>query len=398
MSQFGVGIGAMGFLLLMFLGLSIASILLFKRHRVLAIVLAIPVVLVGFAVVALMTIRGNRPPTRTEASRHTVDQIAQSATLTTPTTPWSKGVDEFLPADIYPSAVAAADAAARQLIAQLPPRPPPPQVSPDLTVYCADMTAARRVVHAFTQSDKVGQVTLNSDEAATATPRWEAHVQIQTNDVSIQFQGEGPSGLAIVPYVDKPWVDRFSEYVNRHPNNDHLRAVSDQPFTSEAEARDRAVELAAGYLTEPVVEQIRQGYPQLFSGQYAPIRRDWVQSRIAAHLPEVITDRFVQRFERPFGDIWQVWILVDRSLMTDTVTHRIGMEAHSRRSAAVAETGAVRRSWLARIFSVAGIVVVILLAYLFLNIATRGYYVWMLRIAAIVLGLLVFALWRASPF
>ena len=106
--------------------------------------------------------------------------------------------------------------------------------------------------------------------------------------------------------------------------------------------------------------------------------------RIVAHLPEVITDRFVQRFQRPFGDVWQVWILVDRSQMAERVTHPIAMEGHSNRAVATSE----HRVWATHILSLVGIVVVILAAYLFLNAAPRGYYAWALRIAAAVLALI----------
>ena len=55
----------------------------------------------------------------------------------------------------------------------------------------------------------------------------------------------------------------------------------------------------------------------------------------------------------------------------------------------IAAGSSLRVSWLwgwgQRVLSVAAVVVVILLAYLFLNAATKGYYEWALRVAAVVL-------------
>lgn len=73
--------------------------------------------------------------------------------------------------------------------------------------------------------------------------------------------------------------------------------------------------------------------------------------------------------------MWQHWLLVEASAGK---VHHLAARSWSRRKTR-------RDTWLWRGLSLAGVVGVVLLVYLFLNLATRGYYVWSLRIAAAVL-------------
>ena len=57
-------------------------------------------------------------------------------------------------------------------------------------------------------------------------------------------------------------------------------------------------------------------------------------------------------------------------------------------SLSAAEAGFFGLSWWWQALSVAGMVAAICLVYVFLNVATRGYYVWSLRVAAIILAAL----------
>ncbi len=52
-----------------------------------------------------------------------------------------------------------------------------------------------------------------------------------------------------------------------------------------------------------------------------------------------------------------------------------------------AEVHTVRITWARMILSAFGVLVVIVAAYLFLNMATKGYYEWSLRIAGMVLAI-----------
>jgi len=364
--------------------LGIASILLFRRHRTVAILLGAPVIVL-LALAFLVFIgypsqRATPTPYTVSYNRSLTVQVASESSAPLPSSSWSSGVDEFLLADIYPSAAAAAEAAARQVLTELPQQGQGRQ-RPHLTVTCGDSAIAKRVIEAFKESDRFDEVAFNAKGASAGES--EAHVQVQSANVSVEVRGEALSGLAVVPYIDKPWVDRFSEYANRKRSS-QFRVVSDKPYSTEIEARDRAIELAAAHLVDPVCRQLQHSRYRLKIG------RDQMQSQIAAQLTgnlgsryPVVADKFVQQFRRPFGDVWQVWILVDRVPAINQMA-----SFYNRRSSAIYEDPAADRTALkTKIVSVVGVVVVILAAYLFLNAATRGYYVWALRVAAVVLAL-----------
>jgi hypothetical protein len=89
-----------------------------------------------------------------------------------------------------------------------------------------------------------------------------------------------------------------------------------------------------------------------------------------------IVDQFVQSFDGLSGRLWRQALLIDASAEK---LSRLG-------SRKVAEVRVIRNTWAGMILSGLGVLVVIIATYLFLNMATRGYYVWSLRIAGAVLA------------
>jgi hypothetical protein len=96
----------------------------------------------------------------------------------------------------------------------------------------------------------------------------------------------------------------------------------------------------------------------------------------------LIRDEFLQRFERPYGTVYRQALLVDVSDDQLNMLTSRAISGASRRAQQMAQDQMhVRRS----IASAVGLALLILVVYLFLNAATKGYYLWSLRIAGSVL-------------
>jgi len=95
-----------------------------------------------------------------------------------------------------------------------------------------------------------------------------------------------------------------------------------------------------------------------------------------------ILDRFVQSFEGAAGKIWRQALLIDASAgKLKNLAQRKAVVARNRRS-----------TWARMFFSIIGLIVLITVVYAFLNAATKGYYVWSLRVAGFVFALVVIIL------
>jgi hypothetical protein len=96
-----------------------------------------------------------------------------------------------------------------------------------------------------------------------------------------------------------------------------------------------------------------------------------VESELRRH--KLIRDEFVQRFERPYGIVYRKALLIDVS--DDQITSLANQYA----TIAWANSRHLNQSWA----SLIGLVLLIVVVYLFLNAATKGYYVWSLRLGGI---------------
>jgi hypothetical protein len=173
-------------------------------------------------------------------------------------------------------------------------------------------------------------------------------------------------------FVEKPWVDNFSGFLNNQPDGRFIIAKSSESCLTESEANNQAMENACNQ----VAEMLRQTSNRLSSA-----RSDLLSKVNSNDILEggLILDRFVQSFEGAAGKIWRQALLIDAS--TEKLTQLARRKADMVRA---------RKMSLARtFFSIAGLLVLITMVYLFLNAATKGYYVWSLRIAGFVLALIL---------
>jgi len=173
----------------------------------------------------------------------------------------------------------------------------------------------------------------------------------------------------------KQWVEDLEDYQRRFSPAAAFAVGYSRLAGTAGEATDQAIKDA----TAKLVPLVRRRLPQ------RRFRSPFGRRRQYENLPEKIerelragrfvVDRFVQRFDRPYGQVWREAVLVDASPKSlKTMATRIA-------GADRAERVGLRRT----VFSLAALVVLICVVYGFLNAATRGYYTWSLRIAAVVL-------------
>jgi hypothetical protein len=176
--------------------------------------------------------------------------------------------------------------------------------------------------------------------------------------------------LAQTHFIEKPWVEDFSSFSNTKSNGRFIIARSADSCMTEAEANRQAVENACKHITTMLDKASRQLSKIPISYTHPVNSADIFDG-------DFVLDRFVQGFEGTAGRIWRQALLVDVS------TEKLTKLAH-RKAAMIRAT---KKTWARMSFSIFGLIILITVVYAFLNAATKGYYVWSLRIAGMVLFL-----------
>jgi hypothetical protein len=138
---------------------------------------------------------------------------------------------------------------------------------------------------------------------------------------------------------------------------------------TEAEANRQALDNACIQVSEMLsrISRRRSGVP-------APLATRVDSDDILES--DLVLDRFVQSFDGSAGRIWRQALLIDGS------TSKLEQLAHRK----IALVRTVKRNWAKMFITVLGLLLLISVVYVFLNAATKGYYVWSLRIAGLVLA------------
>lgn len=315
-------------------------------------------------------------------------ELARPAMFSSPI--WSEGVEHQFEADIYPSALAAAEALGRRLVGPVQTVAAEPnapvqvvlfQEGNDRQVVSALQRVLERELSAIPCSVEADLRNLRPDEVGL-TIRAEARVQEEiprdrgTLTIIETVMGGRITGTvytgqrrasAGADYIDKPWADNFSSFVAGKPDGHFLVARSREACTSENEAQQQAIRDAC--------DQFSNIAGQKWTA--VPGRPSLTVSSRDVQEGDFILDQFVQSFDGSAGRIWRHAILLDAS----------GPKLAWLQSRKAAETHEERVTWAHMILSALGVLIVIVVTYLFLNMATRGYYVWSLRIAGVVLAI-----------
>jgi hypothetical protein len=226
---------------------------------------------------------------------------------------------------------------------------------------------------AAVQDDEVG-IRLDLMNVQTLPTPWMRNSENTVASGTVQASVMATDKYASIKadFTDKPWVEDFSGFLNVKPNRRFVIAKSTDSCMTESEANRQALENACAQLTEMLsrISRRRSGVP-------APLA-----SRVDAEdilEGDLILDRFVQSFEGSAGRIWRQALLIDGS------TTKLEQLAHRK----VVMARAMKMNWARMFITVFGLLLLITIVYAFLNAATKGYYVWSLRIAGIVLAAVV---------
>jgi hypothetical protein len=276
----------------------------------------------------------------------------------------------FVP-DVYPSRPAAARAAALQWSRSDPRRwkTPPTRVrvmSDDQSLF----TPIQEGIRARWPTLRVEPCdgTLCGNGSAPSNEAW-LYVTLPKGAVALRCAGWSDSA-ASADYVDKPWVANFADYVGRAPGRWVVtHSDFDSPAVTAADAAREARAAAVDEVVPLVVGRMRDA---------AKFSRDGIRRAVEAQLlgHRLVTDRFPQKFERPYGTLYRETVLIDASdPQVDALARDVRRSLQAERTA--------------RLGGLAGAGAVLLVTYAlyrFANAFTRGYFTWSLRTAAAVVA------------
>ncbi|NLH43571.1 MAG: hypothetical protein GX448_17165 [Planctomycetes bacterium] len=299
---------------------------------------------------------------------------------------WSEGVEQEFEADVYPSSLAAAKALGRRM------------ADPIRTV-AGDPNAAVKVI-LFQENNERSLIAAFGRSLEQALPGVRCSIEADLRNVhpgevglTLRFDGmlrvqeegldlvlprdkirvlataftEARRTTAEADYVDKPWVDSFGAYASARPNESLIIARSSGTCTSESEANQQALDDVRARLTEALGRQTGRSLADL--GRPPISTRDVLDGGF-------VVDRFVQSFDTATGKVWRQAMLIDVS--GPKLARLANVQTHQARE--------TRMTWARMGLSSVGVLLLIGVIYFFLNMATRGYYEWSLRIAGAVLA------------
>jgi hypothetical protein len=168
----------------------------------------------------------------------------------------------------------------------------------------------------------------------------------------------------------KLWVDDWASFASSLRRDQlYLRTDVQAPAVDPDEARRLAVDAAVRSLRPVLASRIAAQRP---NAVWNPSDLDR-QLRAGLDSGQLIADQFVQRVDKSYGTLWKHQLLLDASPSR--------LDPIARQASSVMAASRARQ--ISFIGSVAGMAAVIVLLCLFLNFATRGYFVWRLRAAAV---------------
>ncbi|MBN1816064.1 MAG: hypothetical protein JW828_01810 [Sedimentisphaerales bacterium] len=308
---------------------------------------------------------------------------------------WHEGVEQEMPADMYPSQEAAVSALARQTGKLVDKVLAGEQISTQAELYGNDFVQLQLFQRTLNDRFGIDTQIIQRTEAPTSAdfqllPQNKLIFKLRKEEERFHYllpddaetrQLQGLFVLTVtyfdrlaqaqVRYHEKPWLTDFPQFQSQHRNHSYLLARSTSSATSQAQAEREAMTQATRQVAH-MINEIRIRTPNRM------LESDLSVNPVDLERRGMIFDRFTQQFYAAAGPIYRTALLIDTSEMT--------------MAPLVQEKTAIMRleriTWAKMILTFLGIAGLICIVYAFLNAATRGYYTWSLRIAAVVLGLI----------
>ncbi|MBN2130979.1 MAG: hypothetical protein JW741_15865 [Sedimentisphaerales bacterium] len=301
---------------------------------------------------------------------------------------WLEAIDHEFDADVYPSKRAAVRAMGSRMDALIE-RAAGDGVAPvTISIFQEGSeqelagTLATVVQERFPQAvcgvesnlrntaEKEVGITLHLSDLRLEPVEWAGSPREGSSSGRIEATVFGAGGTTSIGrrFVEKPWVVDFASFANSRPGKRFAIARSRQSCVSENDAMEQSLADAAVLLTRMVGDEMRHAGPL-----GSPLQVTSTDVRDG----DLIVDQFVQGLAGSASKIWRSALLIDTSGPKLTwLADRKSRAAHS-----------ARMDWARMIGSAVGVVALIAVIYFFLNMATRGYYEWSLRIAGVVLAI-----------
>ncbi len=380
------------------------------------VVLAIPLFFMSLskrsALVVSRTARYSRTTSddgRSDKFTVTTDRVAPRDELPSDSASADRLSETFL-ADVYPSALQAAEALAAHVARSFHGSPDqlsgtPRDSAPSETTVIAEADAASlpdvkvvgsadaMILQAVADALRKGALARRVEIApggATTAPAPRPASPSKEIICAVRVDGDNSGTVQIVlesadrqitraaRFVSKPWAANFAQYV-AGGHGPVVRAEC-APAASFEDAQKEALSDAARKLAPYVKSAIG---PTIDGVE---VDSQTIREAILAELRngKLVLDRFSQQFDRPYGKLWREQILVDaspkqmRQLATVAEFNQAVID-----DGKLAARNAERQTWWTLAVSLGGLAVLIFAVYLVLNAATKGYYTWVLRLLAI---------------
>ncbi len=187
---------------------------------------------------------------------------------------------------------------------------------------------------------------------------------VNNSSGTLRLRFANSSNLAhSVQFLEKDWLKTLSPLHNS--GHSVIVARSSSSCTDETEARDQAMGRAVE-MTENLLKQANTEY-----GVWDQEIEITPQDLQANHL---VADQFSQSLRTSTARVWRHAVLLN-------------LDPPRMQSLLAKKTTQIRRThktWANDLMSLAGLALVVFILYIFLNAATKGYYVWSLRVIALV--------------
>jgi hypothetical protein len=312
--------------------------------------------------------------------------------------------------DVYPCKITAAEGAARRVVDALNGSKDFAEDGATLVLVndalCAEATAsmanvfreqfpsARLVLRGSREpgaSDAGNLITVRpaaEEQARTVTDSGMKRTRF-TGTLTLTVTGGGVDRAFSTRFQDKCWAADFKTFLSQNPKTRYVLGQTREFASSEAEALAEARQAAAKEIWDPLRDELNDRN----RGRAGSINvtESFVRRQVESMLKQgkCVEDTFVQRLDGPNGQVWRASILVSLSpTNTDAMVKQVGQAARATVAAQSARRVEQAKGW----GSVAAFLAVIVLLYLLVNSLTKGYFVWRLRAASLLLcivGILV---------
>lgn len=307
---------------------------------------------------------------------------------------WMSGVEEQFLADVYSSVDSAAGALGRQISADFSEVVDDKKAPSMIHIYTdngADKVNAsalyalseqlrkeNETTEVFIHSNVMQEPIERVDGNTVIVKLEQAQIKRSSVEVAKNVQVDCRSGTLIaqvsgfagrfnkaVDFAEKSWLENFSDLLNNNKDVNLFIARSKESCKSQAQAYQQAVDDTCQKITSMFKGLANRSL--LLHDDFRITASDILNNSL-------IIDKFTQSLQTYAGPVYRQALLVDIS--PEKINQ---LKLHKKM-----QIGSMKASLLRRFSSVAGLVILIAILYLFLNAATRGYYSLALKVAALV--------------